>query len=493
MLYEPLGAYMNNHLYAVILAGGSGTRFWPLSRESYPKQLLKLVGPETMLQRTMAVARKVTDDPDRVCIVTHELQADAVRLQLDSHNTPHPSPVLLEPVARNTAPAIGLAASEIYRKDRDALLVVMPADHVIRKMGPFVQAIKKACRVADQGFLVTFGIKPSRPETGFGYIKAGARHTVTGRKKVKDVYRVKRFVEKPDTATAKRYLREGGYYWNSGIFVFKAIEILKAIRKHLPSLGKGLHQMDQAGGMQGKRDVIKRIYQDLPSVSIDNGVMERMESGRIAVIATDMGWSDVGSWSALQEILPINRKGNIVRGNVIEVDCRDSVLYGDRRPVAVIGAESMVVVDTPDATLVCPKDRAQEVRSVVEVLKKRQSEEQKTPKTVERPWGSFTVLEEGEGYKIKRILVKPGARLSLQLHRKRSEHWVVVQGVARVTRNKEVFDVKTHQSTYIPRGAKHRIQNPGREPLQVIEVQNGDYLGEDDIVRFQDDYWRVIK
>jgi mannose-1-phosphate guanylyltransferase / mannose-6-phosphate isomerase len=493
MLHEPLGAYMNNHLYAVILAGGSGTRFWPLSRESYPKQLLKLSGPETMLQRTMTVARKLIDVPDRICIVTHEQQADAVRLQLNSPLTTHHSQLLLEPEARNTAPAIGLAATEIYRKDQDALLVVMPADHVIRKMGPFVQAVKKACRVAEQGSLVTFGVKPGRAETGFGYIKAGPPFAVAGRVKEKNVYRVQRFVEKPDMATAGRYLREGGYYWNSGIFVFKASEILKAIRKHLPSLARGLHQIDKTVGMKGKQDVIKRVYQGLPSVSIDNGIMERMESGRIAVIVTDMGWSDVGSWTALGEILPKNRKGNIIRGNVIEVDCRDSVLYCDKRPVAVVGAESMVIVDTPDATLVCPKNRAQEVRSVVELLRKSQAEEQKTPKTVERPWGSYTVLEDGEGYRIKRILVKPGARLSLQLHRRRSEHWVVVQGVARVTRNQEVFDVKTHQSTYIPRGAKHRLQNPGRGPLQVIEVQNGDYLGEDDIVRFQDDYWREVQ
>ena len=300
-------------------------------------------------------------------------------------------------------------------------------------------------------------------------------------------------MEKPDPETAKRYLRDSHYLWNSGIFVFKAAVILEALGRHLPKLGGALKQIGRAGGTPEEAKVIRSVYRNLPSISIDHAVMERVAGARLAVIPIDVGWSDVGSWSALQEILPGDRRGNVVRGNVIEMGCEDSVLYADKRPVAVIGLSGMVVVDTPDATLVCPKDRAQEVRAVVDVLKKRKAEEQMTPKTVERPWGNFTVLESGPRYKIKRIEVKPGRRLSLQLHHQRCEHWVVIRGIARVTRNDEVFDVHPEESTYIPKGARHRLENPGRELLEIIEVQNGGYLGEDDIVRFQDDFGRKVQ
>lgn len=477
-------------VYPVILAGGSGTRFWPLSRESYPKQLLRFAGQETMIQRTVNLARRIVGS-ERVTIVTHELQADAIRMQLNRF-TAMPN-LLLEPQAKNTAPAIGLAASRIFQKDKEAILMVMPADHVIKKMGSFTKAVREACRVAEKGYLMTFGVRPTHPETGYGYIKAGARcemPDVSGKIKV---YEVEKFVEKPDQAKAKQYLREGRYYWNSGIFVFQAAAILKAIQRHLPALAKGLREVEKVRGTQRERDAVRRIYHRLPSVSIDYGVMERVSRKSLAVMPVSIGWSDVGSWSALDAILPRDRDGNILRGDVIPIGCENSILYADLRPVAVIGAKDMVVVDTPDATLVCPKDRTQEVRKVVEILKKKQAEEHLAPRTVERPWGSFTVLENGKGYKIKRIVVNPGARLSLQLHHHRSEHWVVVAGKARVTRGKKVFDLKANESTYIPMNTKHRIENPGRELLQIIEVQNGDYIDEDDIVRFQDDYGRGVK
>jgi mannose-1-phosphate guanylyltransferase / mannose-6-phosphate isomerase len=477
--------------FAVILAGGSGTRFWPLSRESYPKQLLNLVGTETMLQRTVSLAGRVTDRKGRIVVVSQDQQADAVRQQVNRESGPASSILLLEPFARNTAAAIGYAAVTIYVESPDSVLVVMPADHMIRKRGAFLRAVRKAAKIAEKGYLVTLGIRPDRPETGFGYIQAG-RLLQGVLKDGQDRPRsVGRFVEKPDRDAAARYLKRGNYYWNSGIFVFQSGAILDAIKRHMPRLARGLGQIRKALGTADEKEVRDRVYRALPSVSIDYGVMERVDKRRLAVLPVDIGWSDVGSWSALHDVLPLDREGNIRRGNMIALDCRNSILYGDRRPVAAIGMEDMVVVDTPDATLVCRTDRVQDVRKVVEILKKKGAEEHKTPKTVERPWGTFTVLESGANYKIKRIVVNPGNRLSLQLHKHRSEHWVVVSGAARITRDDEEFEVRSNESTYIPKGARHRISNPGTERLEIIEVQNGDYLGEDDIVRFQDDYGRI--
>lgn len=476
------------NLYAVILAGGSGTRFWPLSRELYPKQLLKLIGDETMIQRTLRCAEKAAP-PQNIYVVTHRRQADAVRMQSAAVVSMPPDHLITEPQAKNTAAAIGLAAITLIRKDPEAIMVVMPADHVIKKSAHFTKAVRAGVRLARAGWLVTFGVKPLRPETGYGYIKAGTGCQMPDAGEKMKAYEVERFVEKPDPATAKRYWRSGRYYWNSGIFIWKASIILAAIKEHQPKLYRGLIAIQNALGTSEEEKVIERVYDHLDTVSIDYGVLERLHKN-LAVMPVEMGWSDVGSWTAIEQISPTDSVGNVTVGNVIDLDSRRSILYADKRLVATIGLEDLVVVDTEDATLVCHKNRVQDVRRVVETLRQRNAEEHLTHRTVWRPWGSFTVLENGDRYKIKRIVVNPKARLSLQLHHRRSEHWVVVTGAARVTCGERVYGLGLNESTYIPVKTKHRLENPGTVPLQIIEVQNGDYLGEDDIVRFQDDYGR---
>lgn len=477
--------------HTVILAGGSGTRFWPLSRESYPKQFLRLLGKDTLLQQTFKLARGFSRRRNSITIVTNAKQADGVRMQLPSDRGKDGPEILLEPVARNTAAAIGWAAIKISATNPDAVMIVMPSDHVIENLTLFNQIVRKAIQFASMDYLVTFGIRPTRPETGFGYLKMGKGVEIrNGGVKLKGAL-VDRFIEKPDLLKAKRYHRSRDYYWNSGIFVFKAAVILEEIKNCLPKLSLGLSKLQSRIGRSDEEDILQSVYHRLPSISIDYGVMEKVDRKRLVLLTADIGWNDVGTWSALHEILPRDIKGNVVRGNVINIGCENSILYADTRPVAVIGGKDIVVVDTPDATLVCDLAQVQDVRKVVDVLRKRGAVEQLSPPTVNRPWGSYTVLETGPGYKIKRIEVSPGARLSLQLHHHRSEHWVVVEGLARVTRNDEVYNVKIHESTYIPKGARHRIQNPGKKTLTIIEVQNGHYLGEDDIVRFQDDYGRT--
>ncbi|MBI3811909.1 MAG: mannose-1-phosphate guanylyltransferase/mannose-6-phosphate isomerase [Nitrospirae bacterium] len=482
-------------LYAVILAGGSGSRFWPLSRELYPKQLLKLIGDETMLQRTLRCARKAAR-PENIFVVTHRRQSDAVRMQSAAVASLPPHHFIAEPEARNTAAAIGLAAVVLDRTDPEAVMVVMPADHVILKSAVFAKAVRAASRLAGEDWLVTFGIKPLHPETGYGYIRRGkplgppraGRRDRSG-KNGSVAYQVGRFTEKPNRAAARRYLSEGGYYWNSGIFVWKASVILAVIQELQPKLYQGLIAIQKALGTSDEEKTIDKVYEHLDSVSIDYGVLERLHKN-MAVLPVEIGWSDVGSWTAIDQISRRDSMGNVTVGNVIDLDSRNSILYADKRLVATIGLEDLVVVDTEDATLVCHKSRVQDVRKVVETLKQRNAEEHVVHRTVWRPWGSYTVLENGDQYKIKRIVVHPKARLSLQSHHRRSEHWVVVTGTARVTRGKEVYDLAVNESTYIPMNTKHRLENPGETPLQIIEVQSGHYLGEDDIVRFQDDYGR---
>lgn len=474
---------MKNNIYGVVLAGGSGTRFWPLSRELYPKQLLRLVGRETMLQRTLLCAKKIAP-VNQVCVVTQRNQADAVRMQASAVSPILPENLIAEPQARNTAAAIGLAAITLMERDPEAVMVVMPADHVILRKDRFARAVRAAGRLARKHWLVTLGIKPNQPETGYGYIQRGKSV-----QKGLQGYRVSRFTEKPKLQTARRYIRDGRYYWNSGIFIWKAADILSAIREHQPKIYKGLAAIKGSLGSSKERKTVEKIYSRMESVSIDYGVLERVRKN-LAVVPVDMGWSDVGSWSAMDQVNPTDSRGNVIVGNVVDLESRNSILYADKRLVATIGLQDLVVVDTEDATLVCDKSRVQDVRKVVDVLKRRGAEERLVHRTVWRPWGTYTVLEEGKDYKIKRIMVNPGARLSLQLHHHRSEHWVVVSGIARVTCGKRVYDLQANQSTYIPLKTKHRLENPGRKPLQIIEVQSGGYVGEDDIVRFQDDYGR---
>ncbi len=426
----------------------------------------------------------------QVLISTNPAQADSIRFQLSEWKDELSHSFVIEPEARNTAPAIALAAIELVRRDPHAVMLVLPADHVIKGDRKFQAAVALGAELATDGYLITFGIKPVRPETGYGYIQPNRRARLASRGGLVG-YPVARFVEKPDTKTAARYLQAGNYYWNSGIFVWRASTILEELNRHQPALARGMKKIGALKKSDADSSAVAHVYRRLTPVSIDHGVMEH--SSRAAMIPVDFAWSDVGSWSSLEEVAPRDQLGNIVSGRVVDLDSRDSILYADRRLVATIGLSGMVVVDTPDATLICPKARSQDVKKVVEILKQQGAPEHLEHLTVFRPWGSYTVLEEGPGYKVKRVTVNPGGRLSLQLHHQRSEHWVVITGTARVTRGERVFDLEVGQSTGIPKETPHRLENPGSETLHIIEVQNGPYLGEDDIVRFQDDYGRGVK
>jgi mannose-1-phosphate guanylyltransferase / mannose-6-phosphate isomerase len=397
---------------------------------------------------------------------------------------------VLEPEGRNTAPAIALVALELVRRDPDAIMVVVPADHIVKGQRDYDAAVSLASNLAGEGLLVTFGIRPIRPETGYGYIKPDPKTVLAKQGKLKG-HPVARFVEKPNEAKAAQYLKAGDYYWNSGMFVWRAATILDEIRRHQSALFRGIEKIRRLTEQNASQSTIDAAYRTLPSVSIDTGVMEK--STKAAIVPVAFRWSDVGSWGSLDEVASKDRSGNVMVGRVVDFDSRRSIFYGDRRVVATIGLTDMVVVDTPDATLVCPKSRAQDVKKVVELLRHQGAPEHLEHVTVQRPWGSYTVLEEGPGYKVKRVTVNPGGRLSLQMHHKRSEHWVVIAGTARVTRGDELFDLKVGHSTEIPVETPHRLENPGQEVLHIIEVQHGPYLGEDDIVRFHDDYGRSVK
>lgn len=474
-------------LYPVIMAGGSGTRFWPLSRHLFPKQLLRIGGEHTLIQQTMR--RVIGCAPAaNVLISTNAAQADLIRAQLADWKEDLTDGFILEPEGRNTAPAIALAALEVLTRDLDGLMLVVPADHVVTGQRDFEAAVQLASQLAAEGYLVTFGIKPIRPETGYGYIKP-KNNVLLGKHGKLRGYLVQRFVEKPNAAKAVQYVKRGGYFWNSGMFVWRAATILEEIRLYQPAIALAMDHIMELKTTGASRQAIEDVYRRITPVSIDNGVME--QSSKAAVVPVTFTWSDVGSWGSLDEVAEKDRAGNVVTGRVIDLESAQSIVYADRRVVATIGLRDMVVVDTPDATLVCPKSRAQDVKKIVDILKQQQAPEHLEHLTVQRPWGSYTVLEEGPGFKVKRVTVNPGGRLSLQMHHQRSEHWVVISGTARVTRDQEVFDLHVGESTAIPVNTKHRLENPGQETVHIIEVQNGPYLGEDDIVRFKDDYGRV--
>lgn len=476
---RPKAKRNSGRLYAAILAGGTGTRFWPLSRETTPKQLLKVMGDESLLISTIKRLNPLIPS-DRVVIITNTMQAELIRLHLSSDSKGAAPAYVIEPCGKNTAPAIALAAFQLQKKDPDAIMAVLPADHIIEDGKSFRKAMKAALEAAKEGHLVTFGIRPTAPETGYGYIKADGRpfKSINGF----GVRAVEKFVEKPDIKKARQFLKNGGYFWNSGIFVWKASRILEEMRTYLPGVYARLKDTSTPSDLE-------TAYRDIDEISVDHGILEK--SRDMVVIPADFPWCDMGTWSSFGGLVKTDKDGNVIRGRVVDLGSRDSVILGcDDRAVATIGLEGMILVDTPDATLVCPKERSQEVKDLVAILKKKGFTEHETHRTVERPWGSYTLLEKGEGYKIKKIRVEPGRRLSLQLHHHRSEHWVVISGVARVQRGEEVMDIAINQSTYIPRGVKHRLENPGDVPLEIIEVQNGDYVEETDIVRFDDDFER---
>ncbi|HTE41518.1 MAG TPA: mannose-1-phosphate guanylyltransferase/mannose-6-phosphate isomerase [Steroidobacteraceae bacterium] len=468
-------------LVPVILSGGSGTRLWPLSRELYPKQLLPLVGKGTMLQETLARIDGVADvsAPIVVCNESHRfLVAEQLREPLHIKGS-----ILLEPVGRNTAPAVAIAAlAAIAANKGDApVLLVLPADHVIRDLEAFRAAVAIGRAAAESGKLVTFGVVPRTPETGYGYIRRADGSGTS--------FPVEQFVEKPDLATAKQYVSSGKYYWNSGMFMFKADVFLKELQALAPQMHAACVQAMQTS--KPDLDFIRlpvKEFGAIPSDSIDYAVMEKTKHA--VVVPLDAGWSDVGSWSALHEAIPGDEFGNVQSGDVLTSDTHGCYLQSTSRLVAVVGLVDHVVVETKDAVLVAPKNRVQDVKLLVNELKKQNRYETSLHREVFRPWGSYDSIDNGERFQVKRLSVKPGASMSLQLHHHRAEHWIVVSGTARITRNEETFLLEENESTYIPLGAKHRIENPGKIQLEIIEVQSGSYLGEDDIVRFEDRYGR---
>ena len=476
-------------LYAVILAGGSGTRFWPLSRETYPKQMLQIVGEDSLLRQTIKRLDGFIPLENTYIITTKDLIQD-IHFHIQDLNIGNNIKIIQEPIGRNTAPAIGLAAILLNKISPDSVMIVLPSDHLIKDLEKFYKALRIGLIGAEKGYLVTLGIKPRKPETAYGYIKKGDPLKAID----ENLFWVKQFVEKPDHETAQIYLNEGDYFWNCGIFIWKTSKILSEIKKHLPSLFLALKKIDplfpgDEGSPWSDASKVVKIYSSLNSMSIDYGIMEK--SDEVVMVPSHFEWSDLGNWTALDENFEKDGNGNIIKGSALDLGSQNSIILGAERLIATIGLKEMVVVDTPDATLVSPKDKVQDVKKVVEKLKSENRDEYFLHRTVFRPWGSYTVLEKGSGYKIKRIFLKPDAKLSLQIHRHRSEHWVVVSGTAKVTRDNEVYFVQPHESTYIPISTEHRLENPGVIPLQIIEIQNGEYLEEDDIERLDDEYNRI--
>jgi mannose-1-phosphate guanylyltransferase/mannose-6-phosphate isomerase len=477
-----------NPLIPVILSGGAGTRLWPLSRQSHPKPFLELPDGETLLQKTLQRALALPG-VERFLTVTNREYYFQTRdvYQRVPGAAEREAFYLLEPLGRNTAPAIAAAALQAREMaGPEALLLVLPADHLVRDQAAFAAAVAKAQRLAEQGYLVTFGITPGWPETGYGYIEGGDALTEGGETLGRAV---RRFVEKPDAATAAAFLAQGDYTWNSGMFCLRADTFLSALASYQPRLDEDI----RAAWAEGRR---KDDYLELPAgfaqvadISVDYAVMEKTD--RAAVVPGDFGWTDIGSWTAFGELLPADADGNRVLGESVLEDARDCIVHSPERLAALLGVEGLVVVDTPDALLIARKDRDQDVKRIVAELKRRGHDAHNLHRTAHRPWGTYTVLEEGSRFKIKRIEVKPGAALSLQMHYHRSEHWIVVSGTAKIVNGEDEILIRTNESTYIPAGTPHRLVNPGTIVLVMIEVQSGEYLGEDDIVRFDDRYGRV--
>jgi mannose-1-phosphate guanylyltransferase/mannose-6-phosphate isomerase len=482
----------HDHLYAVILAGGSGQRFWPLSRELSPKQLLSMFGTESLIAQAVHRIQPFTDGGDSVVVVTNERLFDELRNHLTAQPDPqlHAVRYIQEPTPRNTAPAIALAAATLVAEDPEAIMVVLPSDHILEDGEVWAECIAAGVQAACDCYLVTIGIKPARPETGYGYIRKGEE---LGEYAVGSAvpYRAAEFVEKPDVARAEQYVTDGGYLWNAGIFVMRGASLLAELEAagedgaRIAELARWIASLPAA---ERNGEDARARFSRLPAISIDKAVMER--SGRVAVIPAALSWSDVGSLLALEDIAQPDSAGNVRSARGVDIDSADSIVYSTDRLVATLGVSDLIVVDTSDATLVLPKSRAQDVRRVFDALKASGAPEVVQPKVSLRPWGSWMSLLQGPGYQIKLLEIKPGSKPSLQRHHHRSEHWVVVAGTALVTRDDEIIEVQTNESVFIPIGAAHRLENRGNEMLQVIEVQVGEYLGEDDIVRIEDDFGR---
>lgn len=464
----------------VILSGGSGTRLWPHSRKYFPKQFLSFVSEQSLFQETLQRLEGLTTEaPLVICNEAHRfIVAEQLR-----QNDIHAQTIMLEPVGRNTAPAVALAALQATQQNPDAILLVLPADHVIQNIPAFHQALDIAKQQAEDGKLVTFGIVPTAPETGFGYIQQGSSCS-------NSAYNVLRFVEKPDKITATEYLASSEYYWNSGMFMFKASRYLEELQKFRPDILSACQQ--SLAHTSADMDFVRLdvdAFTACPSDSIDYAVMEKTADA--VVVPLDAGWNDVGSWSAIWEVSSKDESGNRCHGDILTEDTRNSLLFTESRLLATVGIEDMVVIETRDAVLVAHKDRVQDVKAIVQRLEAEGRSEKDWHRIVYRPWGCYDSVDNGERFQVKRITVKPGATLSLQKHHHRAEHWIVVKGTAEVTCDGKTFLLTENQSTYIPLGSTHRLSNPGKVPLELVEVQSGSYLGEDDIVRFDDHYGRT--
>ncbi|MBP9714562.1 MAG: mannose-1-phosphate guanylyltransferase/mannose-6-phosphate isomerase [Sterolibacterium sp.] len=474
----------------VILSGGAGTRLWPVSREGHPKPFIRLADGESLLHKTYRRAAQITTHGDIITVTNRDYyfqSKDELAAVRPGEMLPH---FILEPFGRNTAPAIAAAALALRETHGEtAVMVVMAADHLIHDEVAFAEDARAAAKLAQSGQIVTFGIRPDKPETGFGYIECGAPLPAQG-----SACSVARFVEKPDAATAAQYLASGHYLWNSGMFCLSVGTLLAELEQHAPEVLRSIRLCIEKSPVQhGSAVTLQELdaasFSNVPDISIDYAVMEH--SRRAAVIPATFDWSDIGSWTALQQLVTADNEGNRALGDALFVDCHNTFVQSESRLVAAVGIDNLILIETPDAVLAVHPDRVQEVKQVTQRLKMAGHDAYRLHRTVSRPWGTYTVLEEGSHFKIKRIVVKPGAALSLQLHHHRSEHWVVVQGMARVVNGEKDLYVNTNESTYIPAGHKHRLENPGLLDLVMIEVQSGEYLGEDDIVRFADQYGRA--
>ena len=466
--------------YAIILCGGSGTRLWPLSRTMQPKQLLALNGQQTLLQQT-AGRLLAHVNAKNLFTVTHEDHKFQVKGQLAELAPDAIANVLAEPLARNTLPAIAWATYQIYQRAPDAIIGVFASDHAIDNQAAFLQAWQTAEEVAKQDYLVLLGIKPHEPATGYGYIKPTTKQVAGG---AMPAFEVDKFVEKPNAEKAAQFV-QSGYLWNSGMFVFKASAFMAMLEKYQPAVSQHL------SGLQA--DTLMQQYAEFPNLSMDYGLAEELvkHAEKVAVVPVDMAWSDLGSWDSIYSKRIKDADGNVLHGEVYNEDTQNSLIWASRGVVATMGLKDIAVIQTTDATLVCHRSRTEDIKNLVAKVKSKRPDLTEFHRTVHRPWGTYTVLEESTNFKIKRIVVNPGAKLSMQMHKHRSEHWVVVSGVATITNNEIEFTLNENQSTYISKTHKHRLENKGTEPLAIIEVQCGDYVGEDDIIRFDDSYGRV--
>jgi mannose-1-phosphate guanylyltransferase/mannose-6-phosphate isomerase len=466
----------------VILAGGSGSRLWPLSRQHYPKQLLKLFGDKTMLQQTILRLTGLPElgAPIVVCNVEHRFMVAEQLSEIGFAN----AAIILEPLARNTAPALALAALHANEIDPNSTLLVLSADHMINNVGEFKRVVQIAANAASENHLVTFGVHPTHPETGYGYIK-----TNKGAKDTAEVYAVQQFVEKPDLETAQSYLDAGCYYWNSGMFVFKTNVFLTELQVHSPDV---VSTAEQARSLAVKDldfiRVDKECFALAPNISIDYALMEK--SSKVVCVPLDAGWSDVGDWKSFSDVSQKDSTGNSFIGDSIDVGSTNTLVFSQHKLVATLGVNNLMIINTPDAVLIADKSQAQQVKSIISRIEKQARTEHLQHREVYRPWGCYDAIDDGDRYQVNRIRVKPGASLSLQVHHHRAEHWIVVKGTALVQKGDEVILLSENESTYIPVGTKHRLSNPGKIPLEIVEVQSGPYLEDDDVIRYEDSYGR---